>query len=57
MRFERNASKSIPDVNCSIIAIASRISPNRRCGDTLKDKNRLALGSFENFGPKHRSVR
>jgi len=28
--FERNASKSIPDVNWSIIAIAANMSPNQR---------------------------
>jgi hypothetical protein len=27
--FDRNASKSMPDVNCSIIAIASTMSPNQ----------------------------
>jgi hypothetical protein len=56
MGFERNASKSMPAVNCSTIAIASMMSPNKRCGGGLKDKNRLALRSFEYFGAKHLSV-
>src|SRR5437868_11362519 len=54
--FARNISKSMPDVNCSIIAIASTISLNQRCGGVLKDKNRLALGSFQYFGSQHFSV-
>ena len=52
-----SASKSIPAVNCSIIAIAPMISLNQRCGAGLKDKNRLALDSFEHFGAQHRSIR
>jgi len=57
MGLERNASKSIPHVNCSIIAIASAISVNRRRGDGLKDKNRLALRSFKHLRAQHGSVR
>lgn len=54
--FKRNASKSIPEVNCSIIAIASIISLNQRCGGGLKDKDRLALRSFKDLGAQHLSV-
>src|SRR5207248_10837450 len=55
--FERNASKSMPDVNCSIMAIASLISLNQRCRGELKDKDRLAFGSFRYLRPKHLPIR
>src|SRR5579863_1711998 len=56
MGFERNASKSMPDVNSSIIAIASMMSLNHRCGGGLKDKNRLALRSFQHLGAERLSI-
>ena len=43
----------MPDVNCSIMAIASLISLNQRCRGKLKDKDRLAFGSFRYLRPKH----
>src|SRR5690349_443235 len=55
--FDRNASKSMPDVNCSISAIASRMSPNQRRGGGRKDKNRLAFDPFKSLRPQHLSVR
>src|SRR5271165_2649949 len=54
--FARNISKSMPDVNARSWRFASRMSPNRRRGGGLRDKNRLALHSFEYFGPQHLSV-
>jgi hypothetical protein len=47
----------MPDVNCSIIAIASTMSPNQVWDDGSKDKDRLPLGSFQHLGPQHRPVR
>src|SRR5579884_2806709 len=55
--FPRNASKSIPDVKFSIIAIASRMSLNQRSAGELKDKDRLAFRSLDDLGPQHLSVR
>jgi hypothetical protein len=55
--FDRNASKSMPDVNCSMIAIASTMSVNQRRGGGLKDKNRLAFDPFKHRRPQHLSVR
>jgi len=57
MGFERNASESMPEVNCSIIAIASAISPSQRREEPLKDKHRLAFRSLEHVGPQHGPVR
>src|SRR5579863_4481159 len=56
MGLERKASKSMPEVNWSIIAIAFTMSLNQRSGGGLKDKNRLALRSFKHLGAKHLSV-
>ena len=47
----------MPDVNCSIIAIASIMSRSQVWGDGLKDNDRLPLRSFQHFGPQHRPVR
>jgi hypothetical protein len=56
MGLVRNASKSMPDVNCPIIAIASMMSANERCGGGLRDENRLALRFFKHLRPQHLSV-
>ncbi len=55
--FERNASKFMPEVNCSIIAMAAAISLNPRCEEDLKDKNRLALRPFQHLRQQHGPVR
>ena len=57
MGSEQNASKSIPAVNCSIIFMASDMSPNQRWGRALKDKHRLALCSLEHLLSQHRPIR
>ena len=44
-------------MNSSIIVMAFAMSLNRRCEGGLKDKGGLALRSFENLRPQHRTVR
>ena len=43
-------------MNCSILEIASRMSLNRRSGGGLKDKNSLALRSFQYLWPQRLPV-
>lgn len=52
----RKSSNVIPEVNSPIIDIASVISLNRRSGDDLKDKNRLALCVLAHFADQQRPV-